>query len=98
MPHPQLTERGKLERESEEFTKAVTDHGPLLLPTMAARAVGISQSRVHALMTDGKLASLDFFGHRWVYLHELQARQAQPKSKGGRPNNLRGGRPKKVLL
>lgn len=80
-----LSERAKLESESKLFTEAVASNGPLLLPSMAARVVGVSQQRVSALVDEGKLAALNFFGHRWVYLHELQSRQAAPKNRGGRP-------------
>lgn len=83
-----LSERARLDRESQEFIEAVTTNGPLLLPTMAGRAVGVSQQRVHALIEEGKLTSVEFFGHKWVYLQELQNRQSAPKARGGRPRKV----------
>lgn len=80
-----LNERARLERESKEFIEAVTTNGPLLLPSMAGRAVGVSPQRVSALIDEGKLSAVEFFGHRWVYLQQLQERQAAPRDKGGRP-------------
>ena len=80
-----LDSQARLERESEEFAIAVRDNGPLLLPAIAARVVGLSQQRVSALLDSGKLTAVEFFGHKWVYLRQLQARQAAPKHKGGRP-------------
>lgn len=76
-----------LTRESEEFRRVVAEWGPLILPSQAARLVGLSNQRVFQLIELGQIEVWMFFGHQYVSLPQLQARQRMPR-KVGRPKKV----------
>lgn len=98
MPEPEpLSERAILEREIENYEAAVSLHGVLVPPAVGGRLLNITPQAVHCLMDRGKLTRLELFGNPWVSVSEIRARLAAPREKGGRPHNLRGGRPRKQI-
>jgi hypothetical protein len=97
MPEPgPLSDRATLERESRNYEEAVSVHGPLVPPALGGRLLNVSSQAVHDLMERRKLTRLDIFGTPWIPIHEIHARLNSPREVGGRPQSLRGGRPRKV--
>lgn len=98
MPEPApLSDRAALEIESRNYEAAVLFHGPLVPPAIGGRLLNVSPQAVHSLMDRGKLTRLELFGNPWVPVFEIRARLNGPRDKGGRPHNLRGGRPRKEV-
>lgn len=49
-----------------QFVDATLKHGPLLTPTLVAEALGISRQRVHVLLDEGRIATVEVAGERYV--------------------------------
>lgn len=75
-----------LKREIQEWSRVAAEWGPLVLPSIAANAVGISKERVSQLVSGGKINVWTFFAREWVSLPEVQFHVTTAhKRVGGRP-------------
>lgn len=94
MPVGSPTEEQQLAAEIKKYQEALNEHGVLVAPAVGARLLKVSTQRVCQLLDAGKLTRLVLLGQNWVPLTQLQHRLTAPKETGGKPQNLRGGRPK----
>lgn len=92
----ELSEADKLAAEIKAYSEAFQEYGVLVSPATGSKLLKVSNQRVCQLLDSGKLTRLQYFGQNWVPLTQLQARLTAPKETGGKPHNLRGGRPAKV--
>jgi hypothetical protein len=72
----------------KDFIELSREEGGLLLPAQAALVLDVSRVRVFQLLDAGLLASWDFFGKRYLSVHQLQSR---------RESDVKAGRPKRTL-
>ena len=63
---------------------AGTDTVPKVLPSEAARMLGVSPGRVTQMMDSGQLEWLEEAGKKWVTVYSVEARLAE-QPKAGRP-------------
>jgi hypothetical protein len=78
-----LTAAQKLERDIEEYTRAMTgDTGPLIAQTVAAQLLGMSRQRVFQLVTSGRLSRWKFFNAPYVSLPEVIRFKATDRPSG----------------
>jgi hypothetical protein len=68
-----------------QFMDAFEKHGPLLTQVMASNVMGVSRSRVHQLVHNGKLASVDVAGDLMVPVAAVELWLAEDVDVGGRP-------------
>ncbi len=80
-----LTSAQKLERDIEEYTRAmVGETGPLIAQTVAAQVLGMSRQRVFQLVESGRLSRWEFFNAPYVSLPEVVRFKAIPRPHGSR--------------
>lgn len=60
-------------KEFQEFVAVSREQGELLPVGMAAKLIGVTQTRIGQLVSDGALRTWDFFGRRWLSGIELAA-------------------------
>jgi len=66
---------------------AIDQHGPLLTQVMASNVMQVSRQRVHQLVNDGKLASVEVNGTPMVPVAAVEAWMAE-ETKAGRPRSV----------
>ncbi len=64
--------------------RAGLDTVPRMLPSEAARALGVTPGRITQMMDSGALECFDDGGRRWVTRHSVEAR-LEERPKAGRP-------------
>jgi len=64
---------------------AIEQHGPLLSQVMASYVMGVSRQRVHELVHNGKLASVEVANQLLVPVAAIEFWLAEEEDKGGRP-------------
>jgi hypothetical protein len=69
----------------QQFMDAMEKHGPLLTQVMASNVMGVGRSRVHQLVHNGKLASVDVAGDLMVPVAAVELWLSEDKDPGGRP-------------
>jgi len=83
-------EKSKLSRIWEHFAEvkaATAKHGVLLPQHYAATLLSVSNQRVHQLVNDGRLMTVEVGGLRYVTENSMTA-YAQSERKAGRPPKI----------
>lgn len=82
---PNFYPRVKARSRVRQFIDATFQHGPLLTPSLAAEALGISRQRLHVLINADRIATIDVAGERFVPASAVDLFKAEPARHGGRP-------------
>ncbi len=71
--------------EFDAYLKEAEREGGLLLPSMAARLVGLHRSRIHQLLAEGRFTKFEHLDQVWISRREFAAWVHSERDKGGRP-------------
>lgn len=85
---PLLESRSKSKTVFREWLEAVDKHGPLMTPTMAAVALALSRQRVHMLINENRIATVQVGDDRLVPLAALERFMSKERP-NGRPPGVR---------
>jgi hypothetical protein len=86
LPKREKSRLGRLWDHFQEVRAAVKENGALLPQHYAADLLGLSRQRVHVLVNEGKLKSIEVGGLRYVTESSLVAWAQAERDKGGRPS------------
>jgi len=68
-----------------KYIEASKEHGTLMTQALCAPAMGVSTQRVGQLIDNGKLASIEIDGRRFIPVAAVDLWLSEEKDKGGRP-------------
>lgn len=69
---PTIAQKAKRRGLFAQYLDATQEHGPIVTVPMIASALGISKQRVHFLIRQGRMASLQVCGRYYVPLASLE--------------------------
>jgi len=81
---PLVEQRAQKRGFLREFVQAVEKHGPLVFRASVHLILDVSRQRVHQLVEQGRIATVEIRGHQYVPVASLEAYFADER-KDGRP-------------
>ena len=88
MPKREKSRLARLWDTFQQIREATNRHGCLLPQHYAADLLGVSRQRVHVLVNEGRLTSVEVAGVRYVTEDSLLAWATSERDKGGRPPSV----------
>lgn len=79
---PNIEQKHRKRSAFGEMYRAIKEHGTLCPPTMVAAALGLSRQRVHVLVNQGRIATVEINGRRWVPLAALEVFMTEERRVG----------------
>lgn len=87
LPKRERSKLVKLWDHLKEIKAATAEHGVLLPQHYAADLLGVSRQRVHVLVNEGRLLTVEVGGLRYVTENSMRS-YAESERKGGRPGTV----------
>ncbi len=84
---PVLCGQTKPKSKFRQWLDATDKHGPLLTPVLAAAAAALSRQRIHTLINEGRLATVEVGEHRMVPVAALELFLAEDRPNGAPRKN-----------